>query len=290
MKGIILAGGRGTNLFPLTRILSKQVLPIYDKPMIYYPLSVLMLSGISEILIISTPNDLNMYQDLLGDGSDLGLKLKYAEQKEPRGLAEAFIIGEKFLAGESVTLILGDNLYYGERLPAIVRSAIKNNRGATVFSYYVSSPERYGVIEFDQFGKVKNFLEKPQNPPSNYVLTGLYIYENSVVKIAKEIKPSARGELEITDINRFYLDNETIEVQKLGRGIAWLDTGTHDGLLEAAKFVQVVENRQGLKIGCIEEIAYRMQLIDLDDLKSLADDYPKSSYKSYLMKIACSNR
>ncbi len=286
MKGIILAGGSGTRLYPLTKSISKQILPIYDKPMIYYPLSVLMLSGIREILIISTPQDLPMYQHLLSDGSQLGLSIHYAEQPSPDGLAQAFIIGEEFIGNDSVCLILGDNIFYGYNFSKIAQEAAKIEDGAIVFGYYVNDPERYGVAEFDQSGKVISLEEKPQKPKSNYAVTGLYFYSNDVVAKAKGLKPSARGELEITDLNALYLKEDRISLKVLGRGMAWLDTGTHASLLEASNFIATIEHRQGLKVACIEEIAYGKGYINAEQLQLLAKEMSKNQYGQYLLKVA----
>jgi glucose-1-phosphate thymidylyltransferase len=288
MKGIILAGGSGTRLYPLTMVTSKQLLPVYDKPMIYYPLSVLMLAGIKDILIISTPEDLPNFEKLLGDGCEFGINLSYAEQPSPDGLAQAFILGEEFIGDDNVALILGDNIYYGNGFKSILREAIENaeNGKATIFGYYVNDPERFGIVEFDDEGKVISVEEKPENPKSNYCITGLYFYDNRVVELAKQVKPSARGELEITDLNRKYLEDETLNVKLLGRGYAWLDTGTMDSLLEAAEYVQIIEKRQGIKISAPEEIAYNNKWIDKDKLLVSADKYGKSPYGEHLKKVA----
>lgn len=288
MKGIILAGGSGTRLYPLTLITSKQLLPIYDKPMIYYPLSILMLAGIKDILIISTPLDLPNFEKLLGDGSDLGIKLSYKVQPSPDGLAQAFLIGEEFIDGDSCAMILGDNIYYGNGLGKILREAVENNKNnkATVFGYYVNDPERFGIVEFDDNNKVVSVEEKPNNPKSNYAITGLYIYDNRVVEFAKQVKPSKRGELEITDLNRIYLEKGDLEVKLLGRGFAWLDTGTIDSLHEAASFVKTIEERQGIKISAPEEIAYLKGWITKERLLEAANRYGKSSYGEHLKKVA----
>jgi len=286
MKGIILAGGAGTRLYPLTMVTSKQLLPIYDKPMIYYPLSILMLSGIREILIISTPIDLPNFQKLLGDGSQFGISLSYAEQPSPDGLAQAFIIGEDFIGNDDCALILGDNIFYGNNFGSTLREAVNNKGRATVFGYYVEDPERFGVVEFDDTGRVLSVEEKPKNPKSNYAITGLYFYDNRVVDYAKSLKPSDRGELEITDINRLYLEQGDLDVKLLGRGFAWLDTGTMDTLVDAAEFVRMIEKRQGIKISALEEIAYRNNWITKEKLLESATMYGKSPYGEHLRKVA----
>jgi glucose-1-phosphate thymidylyltransferase len=286
MKGIILAGGSGTRLYPVTQSISKQIIPVYDKPMIYYPLSVLMLSGIKEILIISTPQDLPLYQRLFDDGSQLGLSIQYAEQPSPDGLAQAFIIGEKFIGNDFASLILGDNIFYGYEFSRVLNEAAQFKDGAVVFGYYVNDPERYGVAEFDKAGRVISLEEKPLQPRSNYAVTGLYFYSNDVVEKAKSLKPSARGELEITDLNRIYLNENRLQMKILGRGMAWLDTGTHDSLLQASNFISTIENRQGLKVACLEEIAYKKGYIDRTQLLKLADPLRKNEYGQYLVKIA----
>ncbi len=286
MKGIILAGGSGTRLYPLTMITSKQLLPIYDKPMIYYPLSTLMLAGIKDILIISTPVDLPNFKKLLGDGSEYGIHLSYQEQPSPDGLAQAFILGEEFIGDDDVAMILGDNIFYGNGFGTILRNAVENKGRATVFGYYVDDPQRFGIVEFDNTGKVLSVEEKPEQPKSNYAITGLYFYDNRVVEYAKSLKPSARGELEITDLNRIYLENQELDVQLLGRGFAWLDTGTMDSLLEAGNFVNMIEKRQGIKISAPEEIAYLKGWITKEKLIESAQKYGKSNYGQHLKKVA----
>ena len=288
MKGIILAGGSGTRLYPITKGVSKQLLAVYDKPMIYYPLSVLMLAGIQEILIISTPEDLPNFEKLLGDGSEIGISLTYKEQASPDGLAQAFIIGEEFIGNDDVCLVLGDNIFYGYGFSAMLQSARKNvaEGKSTVFGYYVNDPERYGVAEYDEKGNVTSIEEKPTDPKSNFAVVGLYFYTNDVVDIAKKIKPSQRGELEITSINQEYLRQQNLKVELLGRGFAWLDTGTHDSLMEAGQFIETIEKRQGLKVACLEEIAYNMKYIDKAQLNKLAEPLKKNGYGQYLLKLA----
>jgi glucose-1-phosphate thymidylyltransferase len=286
MKGIILAGGSGSRLFPITRGVSKQLLPVYDKPMIYYPLSVLMLAGIREILIISTPEDLPAFKRILKDGSQLGLALSYKEQPRPEGLAQAFIIGEKFIGSDTVCLILGDNIFYGQNLTKILARAVQLDKGGLILGYMVKDPERYGVVDFDPSGQVIGIEEKPQKPKSNYAVPGLYFYDNSVIEIAKSLKPSHRGELEITDVNLTYLRRGDLRVELLGRGYAWLDTGTHEALQQAASYVQAIQERQGLKIACVEEIAFRKGYITKDQLQNLAADLSQNDYGQYLMEIA----
>ncbi len=285
MKGIILAGGSGTRLYPATKAISKQLLPVYDKPMIYYPLSVLMLANIREILIISTPNDTQLFKNLLGDGTQFGLSLQYKVQPSPDGLAQAFLIGEEFIGNDSCALILGDNIYYGYNFSTLLEESTKLQRGATVFGYYVSDPERYGVVDFDEKGQVVSLEEKPKVPKSNYAVTGLYFYDKTVVEKARKVKPSPRGELEITDLNKLYLEEGTLTVKLLGRGMAWLDTGTHQSLLSASNFVESIEERQGLKIACLEEIAFRKGYITREQLRELARPLEKNGYGQYLLKI-----
>ena len=286
MKGIILAGGSGTRLYPLTKAISKQIMPVYDKPMIYYPLSILMLAGIRDILIISTPRDLPTFKELFGDGSQLGLNMNYAVQEQPRGLADAFIIGADFIGNDSVCLILGDNIFYGQSFSKLLMNVAQRDKGATIFGYYVRDPREYGVVEFDENGMAVSIEEKPENPKSNYAVPGLYFYDNDVVEIAKNVKPSARGEIEITSINNEYLRRGTLHVETLGRGFAWLDTGNHDALLDAADFVAAFQKRQGLYISCIEEIAYKRGFIDKKQLLELAEPLMKTNYGKYLAEVA----
>ncbi|MEE0924690.1 MAG: glucose-1-phosphate thymidylyltransferase RfbA [Methanobrevibacter sp.] len=286
MKGIVLAGGSGTRLYPITKAVSKQLLPLYDKPMIYYPISVLMLAGIKEILIISTPRDLPMYKELLGDGSDLGISFEYIEQYNPNGLAEAFIIGEDFIGDDNVALILGDNVFHGHRFTEILEKATQLEEGAIIFGYYTNNPEAFGVVEFDDEWNVLSIEEKPEHPKSNYIVPGLYFYDNDVIEIAKNVEPSDRGELEITSINEEYLRRGKIKVELLGRGMAWLDTGTHDGLLDAANFIETVQKRQSLYIACLEEIAYLKGYIDREKLLELAEELKKTDYGQYLFNLA----
>ncbi len=286
MKGIILAGGAGTRLYPLTKSISKQIIPVYDKPMIYYPLSVLMLAGIREILIISTPEDIHLYEDLLGDGQQLGLNLTYEIQPSPDGLAQAFIIGENFIGNDPVCMILGDNIFYGHGFGKVLLDTAALEDGAVVFGYYVTDPERYGVVDFDAKGKALTIEEKPKQPKSNYAVTGLYFYDNDVIEKAKSLKPSARGELEITDLNRLYLKEDRLKVRIMGRGMAWLDTGTHESLLQASNYIYTIEERQGLKVSCIEEIAFKRGYINKEQLVRLAEPLSKNQYGQYLMNIA----
>ena len=286
MKGIILAGGSGTRLYPITKGISKQLIPVYDKPMIYYPLSTLMLAGITDILVISTPEYTPLFEQLLGDGSDIGISLTYKVQEKPNGLAEAFILGADFIGNDSVCLILGDNIYYGSGLSKLVQEAAEKIDGATVFGYHVNDPERFGVVEFDDDMKALSIEEKPENPKSNYAVTGLYFYDNTVVEKAKNLKPSNRGELEITDINKLYLDEGKLDVKLMGRGYAWLDTGTHDSMMEAASFIATIQKRQNLKVACLEEIAYRMGYISKEKLVELAQPMKKNDYGQYLLRLA----
>ena len=289
IKGIILAGGAGTRLYPLTKTISKHLLPVYDKPLIYYPLSILMLSGIKEILLISTPRDLPLYEELFGDGKQLGLSLSYAIQEEPRGLADAFIVGEKFISSDRVALILGDNIFYGQHFSEILKRAVAHESGATIFGYYVKDPTAFGVVEFDTDGNVISIEEKPQKPKSHYAVPGLYFYDNDVVSIAKNLKPSARGEIEITDVNKKYLEKGNLKVELFGRGMAWLDSGTHDSLLEAAQFIETIQKRQGLYVACIEEIAYQQGNITRNQLLELAHCLDKTEYGQYLIGLANGN-
>ena len=290
MKGIILAGGSGTRLYPLTKSVSKQILPIYDKPMIYYPLSVLLLANIKEVLIISTPRDIEVFKDLFGDGTDLGISISYKIQPSPDGLAQAFILGAEFIGSDNVCLVLGDNIFYGYGLPKILEKAAELKNGATVFGYYVNDPERYGVVEFDKDRTVIGLEEKPANPKSNYAVTGLYFYDNTVIEKAKSLKPSARGELEITDLNKLYLKEKTLNTELLGRGMAWLDTGTHESLMQASNFIASIEQRQGLKVSCLEEIVFRKGYISESKLRALAEPLKKNQYGQYLLKLLDKNK
>jgi len=285
MKGILLAGGSGTRLYPLTRAVSKQLVPVYDKPMIYYPLSVLMLAGIRDILVITTPEDQAAFRRLLGSGEDLGIRIRYAAQERPEGIAQAFLIGREFIAGDSVALALGDNIFYGHGLPEVLRRAAQRDRGATVFAYRVRDPERYGVVELDADGRGLSIEEKPQRPRSPWAVTGLYFYDESVVSVAAGLRPSRRGELEITDVNKAYLERGLLFVEKVGRGIAWLDTGTHDSLMQAANFIQAIEERQGLKVACLEEIAFRMGYITKEDVRAMAEPMKQNGYGQYLLRV-----
>lgn len=285
MKGIILAGGSGTRLYPVTHAVSKQLLPVYDKPMVYYPLSTLMLAGVREILLISTPQDTPRFEQLLGDGSQWGIEIRYAVQPEPKGIAQAFLIGREFIGDDACMLVLGDNIFYGHDLPRLLRESIARTEGATVYAYPVKDPERYGVVEFDEEGHAIGLEEKPQQPRSRYAVTGLYCYDNQVVDVASGLRPSARGELEITDVNRWYLERGTLEVTIMGRGMAWLDTGTHESLLEASTYIETIEKRQGLKVSCPEEIAYRMGYIDADQVRRMAEPLGKNGYGEYLLDM-----
>jgi glucose-1-phosphate thymidylyltransferase len=285
-KGIVLAGGTGTRLFPITRAVSKQLMPVYDKPMIYYPLSVLMLAGIRDVLIITTPHEQDPFRRLLGDGSSFGIRISYAVQPEPRGIAQAFLVGRQFIGKDNVTLILGDNIYYGEGLTEALQRAARRTSGATVFGYQVRDPERYGVVSFDKNGKASTIEEKPAKPKSNFAVTGLYFYDNTAVRVAENLKPSARGELEITDMNRKYLKAGKLEVERLGRGVAWLDTGTHESLLQASTFIQAIQERQGLKVACLEEIAYQEGFIDAKQLRAAAEPMRNNEYGQYLIRLA----